>query len=223
MAEDLDKDYDSAGFGRRLGFGRRPALVVVDFVRAYLEPGSPLYAGVEDTLLCARELLVAARAAAIPVFHTNVRYTPGLRDGGVFVRKVEALKVFEGDSPLGEFAEGLTPAATEAVITKQYPSAFFGTSLASSLTSLRVDTVLVAGVTTSGCVRATALDAMQHGFVPVVVREAVGDRDVRPHEANLFDLGAKYADVVALAEVVDYLRALEDGRRVQGRQPRRQT
>jgi nicotinamidase-related amidase len=214
MAEDLDRDYDDAGFGRRLGFGRRPALVIVDFVQAYLEPASPLYAAVEGTLESARELLAAARAAAIPVFHTNVRYTAGRGDGGVFVRKVEALKVFEGDSPLAAFAAGLEPASTEAVITKQYPSAFFATSLASSLTSLGVDTVLVAGVTTSGCVRATALDAMQHGFVPVVVREAVGDRDVRPHEANLFDLGAKYADVVALAEVVDYLRALENGCRV---------
>ncbi len=214
MAEDLDRDYDEAGFGRRLGFGRRPALVIVDFVRAYLEPASPLYAAVEGTLESARELLSAARAAAIPVFHTNVRYTAGRGDGGVFVRKVEALKVFEGDSPLAAFASGLEPAPTEAVITKQYPSAFFATPLASSLTSLGVDTVLVAGVTTSGCVRATALDAMQHGFVPVVVREAVGDRDVRPHEANLFDLGAKYADVVALAEVVDYLRALENGCRV---------
>ncbi len=208
MANDLDRDYQDAGFGRRLGFGRRPALVIVDFVRAYLEPGSPLYAGVEETLLRVHELLSVAREAGIPVFHTNVRYTPGMGDGGVFVRKVEALRVFEGDSPLGAFAPGLAPLAGEPVITKQYPSAFFGTSLASSLTSRGVDTVLIAGVTTSGCVRATTLDAMQHGFVPVVVREAVGDRDRRPHEANLFDLDAKYADIVALGEVVDYLRSL---------------
>ncbi len=211
MTDDLASDYDDAGFGRRLGFGRRPALVIVDFVRAYLEPDSPLYAGVEETLTRACELLAAARAAAIPIFHTNVRYAAGLADGGVFVKKVEALKVFEGDSPLGAFAAGLEPAAGEPVVTKQYPSAFFGTSLASSLTARHVDTVLIAGLTTSGCVRATALDAMQHGFIPVVVREAVGDRDARPHEANLFDLGAKYADIVAISEAVDYLRAQETG------------
>jgi nicotinamidase-related amidase len=208
MADDLERNYAEAGFGQRLGFGRKTALVMVDFVRAYLEPDSPLYAGVEQTREKAVELLAAARAAAIPVFHTNVRFTPGLADGGVFVRKVKALEVLVGDAPLGAFAEGLAPAAQEPVITKQYASAFFGTSLASSLTALGVDTVLIAGLTTSGCVRATALDAMQHGFIPVVVKDAVGDRDARPHEANLFDLGAKYADVIGLGEALEYLEGL---------------
>lgn len=205
MSNELQDDYDKAGFGKRLGFGRRPALLVVDFVRAYLEPGSPLYAGVEEPRRRCEELLRAARDAGITICHTNVRYSRGLADGGLFVRKVEALKVFEGDSPLGAFAEGLDPLPGEPVITKQYASGFFGTSLASTLNAAGVDTVLIAGLTTSGCVRATALDAMQCGFVPVVVREAVGDRDPHPHEANLFDLGAKYADVVGLEEVLGYL------------------
>ena len=128
----------------------------------------------------------AARAAGIPVLHTNVQYQPGGRDGGVFFRKVPALACFEaGAHPeLAAFAEGLEPAAGETVITKQYASAFFGTSLASTLTALGVDTVLIAGVSTSGCVRATALDACQHGFVPFVVRDAVGDRHPAPHDGE---------------------------------------
>ncbi len=208
MSKNLDQDYAQAGFGNRLGFGRSPALVIIDFVKAYLEKDSPLYAGVEDTLAAAVDLLGAARAAGIPVLHTNVAFTPGGIDGGVFYRKVKALKNLEQGSPLGEFAAGLEPLPSEPVVTKQYASAFFGTSLASTLTALGVDTVLIAGLSTSGCVRASGVDAVQHGFIPCVVREAVGDRDPAPHEANLFDLQAKYADVVTLAETKAYLSGL---------------
>jgi nicotinamidase-related amidase len=207
MSDPLSKNYAAGGFGKSLQPGRRPALLVVDFVRAYLVPGSPLYAGVEAACDACRELLAAARAAGIPVFHTNVHYQAGGRDGGVFFRKVPALACFEaGARPdLAAFAEGLEPAAGEIVITKQYASAFFGTSLASTLTALGVDTVIIAGVSTSGCVRATAVDACQHGFVPLVVREAVGDRHEGPHAANLFDLQAKYAEVVTLGQTREYL------------------
>jgi nicotinamidase-related amidase len=116
---------------------------------------------------------------------------------GVFYRKVPSLRVFDIGSPLGDFAEGIDPRAGELVIIKQYASAFFGTSLA----ALGADTSIITGVTTSGCVRATTLDAMQHGFIPYVVRDAVGDRDQRPHDANLFDLAAKYAEVVSVSEI----------------------
>jgi nicotinamidase-related amidase len=109
---------------------------------------------------------------------------------------------------MGAFAEGLEPLPDEPVITKQYASAFFGTSLASTLTAMGIDTVLIAGLSTSGCVRASTVDAVQHGFIPVVVRDAVGDRDPGPHEANLFDLQAKYAEVKSLAEVTAYLEGL---------------
>jgi nicotinamidase-related amidase len=128
----------------------------------------------------------------------------------VFFRKVPALKSFEaGAHPdLAAFAEGLEPGPGETLITKQYASAFFATSLASTLTSLGVDTLLIAGVSTSGCVRATAVDACQHGFVPLVVREAVGDRHAAPHEANLFDLQAKYAEVIGLDHAKAYLRQI---------------
>jgi maleamate amidohydrolase len=206
----LDEDYRGAGFGTRLGFGRKPVLLIVDFVQAYLRPDSPLYAGVEDARQAAVRLLAAARAAGIPVLHTNVAYMPGGADGGVFFRKVKGLRLFEREAPggYGDFAEGLEPAAGEVVITKQYASAFFGTSLAATLTSQGIDSLLMAGVSTSGCIRASAVDACQHGFIPLIVREAVGDRDDKVHESNLFDIDAKYGDVVSLAAAEQYLRTL---------------
>jgi nicotinamidase-related amidase len=195
---------------RTLEPGERPALLIVDFVRAYLVPGSPLYAGVEPARAAAERLLAAARRAGIPVMHTNVEYEPGGRDGGVFFRKLPALASFErGRNPgLAAFAEGLDPLPGEPVFTKQYASAFFGTRLAELLRERGVDTLLIAGVSTSGCVRATAVDACQYGFIPLVVREAVGDRHPAPHEANLFDLQAKYAEVVSLDEAERYLARL---------------
>ena len=210
MSESLSETYARGGFGKSLQPGQRPALLVIDFVRAYLERSSPLYAGVEQARADCETLLRAARAAAIPIVHTNVVYQPGGRDGGVFFRKVPALKCFEiGAHPdLAAFAEGLEPLPGETVISKQYASAFFATSLASTLTSLGVDSVLIAGLSTSGCVRASAVDCVQHGFVPLVVREAVGDRAPGPHEANLFDLQAKYAEVIHLADALRYLQSL---------------
>jgi maleamate amidohydrolase len=206
-AESLQQNYARGGFGKRLGFGQRPALLVIDFVRAYLVKESPLYAGVEAAQAGAVTLLAAARTAGIPIVHTNVVYQPGGRDGGVFFRKVPALGCFEaGAHPdLAAFAAGLEPLPGETVISKQYASAFFGTSLASTLTALGVDTVLIAGLSTSGCVRASAVDCCQHGFIPVVVAEAVGDRAAGPHESNLFDIHAKYGDVVGLDEVCAWL------------------
>jgi nicotinamidase-related amidase len=210
VSESLSENYARGGFGKSLQPGQRPALLVIDFVRAYLERSSPLYAGVEQARADCETLLRAARAAAIPIVHTNVVYQPGGRDGGVFFRKVPALKCFEiGAHPdLAAFAEGLEPLPGETVISKQYASAFFATSLASTLTSLGVDSVLIAGLSTSGCVRASAVDCVQHGFVPLVVREAVGDRAPGPHEANLFDLQAKYAEVIHLADALRYLQSL---------------
>lgn len=211
MGESLGENYARGGFGKTLAPGQRPALLVIDFVRAYLVQSSPLYAGVEQARADCETLLKAARSAGIPILHTNVVYQPGGRDGGVFFRKVSALRCFEqGAHPeLAAFAEGLEPIAGETVVSKQYASAFFGTTLASTLTALGVDTVLIAGLSTSGCVRASAVDCCQHGFIPVVVREAVGDRASGPHESNLFDLQAKYAEVAALSDVLVYLKNLK--------------
>lgn len=206
MAQDLESDYEQAGFGGRLAFGQRPAVLIIDVVRAYLDKASPLYAGVEAALASNVRLVEAARAAGVPVVYTQVVYQPGMGDGGVFFRKVPALKVFEAGSPMGQMPPEIAPRPGEVVVTKQYASAFFGTSLASTLRTMGVDTLVMGGFSTSGCVRASALDAMQHGFIPFVVREACGDRDARPHEANLFDLQAKYAEVVGEAEALALLR-----------------
>ncbi len=198
---DLAANYAGA-FDGRLPFGDRPALVIVDLVEAYLQPGSPLYAGIEDALASAVRLTAAARAAGMPIIFTNVEYQPGGADGGVFYRKVPALKVFEKGSPLGAFPAALSPQFGDIVITKRYASAFFATHLAATLASLQVDTLLICGTSTSGCIRATALDACQNGFLPFVVRDACGDRHQAPHEANLFDLQAKYAEVIGEAEAI---------------------
>lgn len=209
LDDSLIENYTRGGFVTKLSFGKSPALVVIDFVKAYLLPESPLFGG-EGCINAHRgalELLRAARAAAIPVIHTNVAFERGGRNGGVFFRKVPALASFEeGRHPLfAEFADGLEPLADETVITKQYASAFFGTTLASTLTAQHIDTIILAGVSTSGCVRATAVDGCQHGFVTIVVREAVGDRAEGPHEANLFDIQAKYGEVCTLEDVTRFL------------------
>lgn len=197
--DDLTANYVGA-FDGRLSFGKRPALLIVDFVMAYLDPASPLYAGVEDALASNERLLAAARAAGIPVIFTNVVYQADGADGGLFYKKIPSLRVFLEGSPLGAFPPSLQPVDGERVISKQFASAFFGTSLAETLSEEGIDTLLITGLSTSGCVRATALDALQSGFAPFVVREACGDRHPAPHEANLFDLQAKYAEVVSERE-----------------------
>jgi nicotinamidase-related amidase len=150
----------------------------------------------------------AARGHGVPVFHTRVEYQPGGADGGVFFRKIAALKVFETGSPLGDFESPLEPRPGEAVITKQFPSAFFGTDLAALLNSAGTDTLVICGLSTSGCVRASAVDAICHGFVPVIVREGVGDRLQSVHEANLFDLAAKTAELRSIVEITTYFEGV---------------
>jgi maleamate amidohydrolase len=205
MGDELTENYRGA-FDGSLGFGKAPALILVDFVAAYFVESSPLYAGVEDELASALRIRDAARAAGIPVIYTNVVYQKGGADGGVFYRKVPALEAFEAGNPLGRWAEGLEPADGELLISKQYPSAFFGTSLAETLNKRSIDTLIITGVTTSGCVRATCVDAMSYGFIPIVVADACGDRHAAPQEANLFDMNAKYADVVDEHTVIEYLK-----------------
>ena len=203
----MDADYTQAGFGNRIGFGERPVLNIVDLTMAYLNPDSPLYAGVEAELAVTERLVESARKHNIPVVFSRVEYEPGGADGGHFYKKVASLKVFDRGSPLGNFPETLQPARDDLIITKQYASNFFGTGLAGRLREMGCDTLVITGVTTSGCVRATALDALQNGFVPIVVADACGDRDERVQAANLFDLAAKYADVVTSDEVLTYFRS----------------
>jgi maleamate amidohydrolase len=209
---DLERSYAEAGFAARLGPGTRPAMLVVDLVRAYLEPHSPFFADGEAARASTERLVDAARDAGHPVIFTTVRYARDGLDGGLFVQKVPTLMLYaDPDDPLTDFPDAPRPRGDELVVVKQYASAFFGTTLASTLQARGIDTLVIAGYSTSGCVRASATDALQHGFRPLVVREAVADRDPGVHEANLFDLDAKYADVVAEADAVALLRPAVEG------------
>jgi len=203
---DFASGFSAAGLDGSLGPGERPALLLVDPATAYTDKASPLYAGVEAAVAGMRRLLAAARSHGIPVYITRVRFT-GPGDGGLFARKVPATRVWHESSPWAQFIPGLGPETGETLITKQYPSAFFGTPLASLLSAARIDTVLIAGLTTSGCIRATALDALQHGFIPIVAEDAVGDRHPDIQNSNLVDIQAKIADVQTVAGIEDYLAA----------------
>lgn len=204
------QDTFAPGFGGPIALGQMPAVILIDFVQGYFEPTDPLYAAPEKVLKNAITIRDAARKANVPVFYTNVVYHPGGRDGGTFYAKLSALSAFTKDNPMGAWPTGLEPREDEFVISKQYPSAFFGTSLMSTLTFLKVDTLIITGLTTSGCVRATAVDAVSHGLVPVVVEDACGDRDTRPHEANLFDIKAKYGEVIGSSDAIAYLKTLPE-------------
>jgi maleamate amidohydrolase len=201
MTTSLDENYSKA-YGHSLQPGAKPALILIDFVQAYFDEDCELYAGVDDALQSALRILKVARENNIFVIYTNVVYQAGGVDGGRFFEKALPLKHFLKGSPMGAFADGLQPDANELVVSKQYASAFFGTSLASTLT---VDTLVITGVTTSGCIRASCVDALSHGFIPIVARDACGDRHEAPHEANLFDMQAKYAEVWTETDVCDYL------------------
>lgn len=190
-------------FSGRVGWGSAPALVVIDLVRAYTEPDGPFaLPDATSTVAATEQLVAAARSGGRPVVWTVVEYAADLSDGGLFVRKVPALAAFADGAP-GRWGElTLAPEPGDLVVAKQYASAFVGTSLAATLHVAGVDTLVVAGVSTSGCVRATATDSLHHGFRAQVVREACGDRTVELHEQNLRDLDAKYADVTGLDEAV---------------------
>ena len=202
--ETLTANYSRA-FGKRIGYGAKPALIMIDFVQAYFDPKCALYAGVESALASALRMQRAARRNGAPVIYTNVVFDSRGANGGRFFQKSMTLHNFIAGSPMGAWPAALEVAEDELVISKQYPSAFFGTSLASTLAAWGVDTLIHTGLSTSGCVRATCVDCCSHGFIPIIVKEAVGDRHPAPHEANLFDMDAKYGDVVSEAEAIAYL------------------
>jgi maleamate amidohydrolase len=204
--EPVEPPLVDPAFHGHLRPGAVPAILVVDMVNAYLDPESPLYAAAEQTLGPAGRLLDAARTLGVPVLYTRVRYASGGVDGGVFFAKVPALAEFVGDSVPGAIVEPLAPHPGDVVVIKQYASAFFATSLASTLRALGCDTTVILGYSTSGCVRATAVDACQHGFVPLVVRECTADKTARSHEAALYDIQAKYGEVISTAAAVAYLQ-----------------
>ncbi len=194
------------GFGGRGGFGRRPALIVVDMTLGFTDPESPLACELDGPVEAIRKLLDAARRAEIPVIFTTVAYRESDKlTAAAFIDKVPALLTLEAGSRWAEIDPRIAPREEEPVLNKLFASGFFGTGLSSALTAAGVDTLIVTGASTSGCVRATAVDALQYGFHPVVPREAVGDRNPDAHEANLYDVDAKYGDVISLEETLEYL------------------
>ena len=202
-----DERHD--GFHGRAGFGQTPALIVVDVNVGFTDPESPLVCDLEYVVDAIRRLLDEARRAEIPVVYTTVSYSEGdKRTAATFIDKVPALLTLVAGSRWVEIDRRIAPRADEPVLNKLFASAFFGTPLASLLASAGCDSLIVTGASTSGCVRATVVDALQHGYRPIVPREAVGDRNPDAHEANLFDIDAKYGDVVSVDDVVAHLEEL---------------
>ncbi len=190
------KQYEQKGLGARVGWGERPALVVVDLANGFTDPASPLGGDLSSTVAATATLLAACREHGHPVVFLTVAYRPDLSDAGTFIKKVPALSVLVEGSRMVEIDDRIKPRADEPVVVKKFASAFFGTDVAQRLRRAHVDTVVIAGCSTSGCIRATAIDSMQLGFRTIVVEQAVGDRADGPHQANLFDIDSKYGDVV---------------------------
>lgn len=201
--------FRDRGFGGGMGYGVRPALVVVDFMNGFTDPDMPLGSACDAAIEQTNLLLDAAHQANVPVYFTAITYDcESLTDAGLWPLKIAGLKSLMSNSRAVEQDSRLHRARGDAILVKKYASSFFGTDLSSRLQSLRVDTVLIAGVSTSGCVRATAVDACQHGFRPLVVREAVADRSNVAHDQALVDVETKYGDVVAIKDALTYLKQL---------------
>ena len=200
--------FKQRGFGQKLGFGQRPALLIVDMARAFTNPGMPLGANLDSQIEAIRALLGAAHDHEVLVIFSTVSYEDeNLKDAGVFGMKQKGSATLRAGTEGVQIDSRLEFRKTDSLLVKKYASCFFGTDLVSRLNVRQVDTVIITGCTTSGCVRASAVDACQIGFRPMVVREAVGDRSQSAHEQSLFDLNAKYADVVSLEETLRYLNA----------------
>jgi len=198
--------YQQRGFANRVGFGEKPALLIIDFINAFTDVSCPLGSNLNNEVESTAQLLKIFREKNLPVHFTTTAYEEGFASAGVFIKKVPSLSHLKQGTKLVEIDERLKSEPFETVWEKKYASAFFGTALASALIAQKIDTLLIAGCTTSGCVRASAVDACQNGFRTIVVRDCVGDRSAAAHEANLSDLDAKYADVVSLLEASDHLR-----------------
>ncbi|HEU0337076.1 MAG TPA: isochorismatase family protein [Gaiellaceae bacterium] len=206
--ETAQRIYEASGLGASVTLGRRPAVLVIDFSCGFTDPecalGSDLTPQVEST----RQLLDAARAKGLPVVFTTIGFEPNGKDGGLWLQKVPTLASLELGGRWVDIDPRLEPRDDETVIVKKGASGFFGTNLAAVLVTQGVDTVILCGATTSGCIRATAIDLLQYGWPTIVPRECVGDRAQAPHDANLFDIQAKYADVVSLEEALGYLESV---------------
>ena len=201
-----DELFRQRGFGRTIGFGESPAIIVIDLIGAFTNPEMPLGAPLDNVIEQTRMILDIARVRGLPIFYTSIAYEEvDLRDAGIWASKMEGLMTLRAGTPEVEVDPRLGRKSAEALIFKKYASAFYGTDLSTRLNTLRVDTLVITGCTTSGCVRATAVDALQGGFRPIIAKEAVGDRSAAAHNQSLFDLQAKYADVMSVEEVLKSL------------------
>lgn len=203
-----EKMYKHAGFMHSIGRGKSPALLVVDLQKALTDQESPLGSDLDAVVENVKMLLDLAREKDVPIVFIVIEYDQELRDAGHWPKKIPVLNIFRRGSKWAPIDERLSPRHDEYRIIKKYPSAFFGTNLGSLLTSQKVDTVIVTGCATSGCIRATVLDALQYGFRPIIPAECVGDRCQEAHEFNLFEMNAKYGDVISLNETKKYLQKL---------------
>jgi len=204
--------FDRQHFGQRMGLGHRPALLVVDFTIGFNDPAAFGGGNISAAIAQTEPLLAAVRSQGWPVVHTRIVYAEDGSDTNVHCLKVPRLRLLTESNPQSHFVPELQPEAGEIVIRKRLPSAFFASDLAGMLMARGVDTLFIAGCTTSGCVRASTLDAMCYGFRPMVVRDCVGDRAESAHEASLFDLDKKYADVIALDEALALIEAWPSAR-----------
>jgi maleamate amidohydrolase len=205
----MDEDvYSRQTFGRALGFGKRPALLIVDFVNGFLDPEQFGGGNIADAARMTIPLLAAARTAGLPIVFTRIVYAEDGSNAGIWCEKVPRLKILTESSSASQVISELEPGPGEYVIRKTQASAFFGTDLAAYLVYKGVDTLFIAGCTTSGCVRASVVDAISYNFRPIVVENCVGDRAQGPHEANLFDIGQKYADLMTADHAKAQLRSM---------------
>ena len=204
-SQEMDAFFRKRGFSRTIGFGQRPAVVVVDIIGAFTNPELPLGANLDAVIEQTNRILGPARAAKVPIFFSSVAYEDeDLRDAGIWALKQSGVMTLRAGTPEIEVDKRLGRRPGEALIMKKYASCFFGTDLVTRLHTLKVDTLILTGCTTSGCVRATAVDGLQYGFRVMVPKEAVGDRAAPAHEQSLFDLNAKYADVISVDDVLAY-------------------
>ena len=188
--------YHAQGFGNSVGIGAAPALLIVDFVNGFADPDMFGGGNIPDAIAASVALLDFAHVRAWPVAMTRIVFADDGSDANMFTAKVPSLLALTETSTASRIVPDLTPMPGELVVRKRTPSAFFGTDLAPWLLARRIDTLFIAGCTTSGCIRASVLDANAHGFRPIVVTDCVGDRAIGPHKANLFDMGQKCADLM---------------------------
>lgn len=201
--------FQKQNFGRRMGWGTHPGLLVIDFTVGFNDPAAFGGGNISEALDNTVPLLETARNLGLPIAHTRIVYADDGSDRNIHCLKVPKLLSLTEEAPGSQFVDKVAPQPGEIVIRKRLPSAFFETGLHGILHALRVDTLIIAGCTTSGCVRASAVDAMCHGFRPIIARDCVGDRAEGPHEASLFDLDKKYADVMSLADINEQLSLVQ--------------